>query len=535
MKHKLGNYIIAAFFLNVFAIMSVGGVCIIMVKDMVNNISALKAESSYISRLYELNNSIQDTIFLVHNPAIELDKELLDHALSKVEQALEKTELYREEEIANYQDKTGIRLNFEKIGNNLQAIQDTLEYTRANFTAATPLEEERLKQLKSYGYNIQNLMGTINTDHFANIDKLVNQSYTKMYYILFLYLVSSMVGIMASVVGYIVLSRNTIAPIIDLANATEKVASGDLGVRVKTGSHTEIGTLYNTFNLMTEKLEEHKKQRENFRRELEKEVEERTAELKASEESLRQTQAELVRMEKIATLGQIASSVNHEIKTPLNVLYMNLQMLNKKINTCDVENHELKQEMLDITNLINNEIDRINEIIEEFVKYARFPAPDFQENNINDILAKIGDMISQKAEGTGVSVDIQTEDRPDYIMVDDKKLTQAILNLCTNAIDAMPEGGSLTLKSRRKNEHIILTVTDTGKGIPSENLEHIFEPFFTQKEGGTGFGLSIVKRIIEDHKGQIYCHSEPGKGTTFEIILPALSKDEKQDKNKQIE
>lgn len=211
MKHKLGNYIIAAFFLNVFAIMSVGGVCIIMVKDMVNNISDLKAESSYISRLYEMNNTIQDTIFMVHNPAIELDKELLNHALSKVEQALEKTESYREEEIASNQNKTGIRLNFEKIGNNLQAIQDTLEYTHANFTAATPVEEERLEQLKSKGYNIQNLMGSINAGHFSNINKLVNQSYTKMYHIFFLYLVSSIVGIMASVVGYIVLSRNTIA------------------------------------------------------------------------------------------------------------------------------------------------------------------------------------------------------------------------------------------------------------------------------------------------------------------------------------
>ncbi len=524
MKPKLSNYIITAFFLNVFAIIAVGGVCIIMVRDMVNNISRLEAESTHISRIYRMNNKIQETIFLVHNSVIELDKELLTHALTKVEEVIEETETYEKVLPGQLQNRPEILLNFQKIEDNLQAIQDTLQYAYTSFTAANPVADARLRQLESYGYNISNLMGMINAVHFQTIGRLVNQSYTKMYYILFLYLTSSLVGIMASVVGYIVLSRNTIAPIIDLAKATERVATGDLGVRVKTGSQTEIGTLYNTFNQMIRKLEEHKKKREDFSRELEKKVEERTAELKASEDSLRRTQAELVRMEKIATIGQIASSVNHEIKTPLNVLYMNLQMLNKKIKLCDVENQDLKKEMLDLTNLINNEIDRINEIIEEFVKYARFPSPDFKENDINAILVRIGDIISQKAEDSGVSLAIEVEGDHEYAMVDDKKLTQAILNLCMNAIDAMPEGGTLTLKIEKDQENIILKVADTGEGISSEDLDHIFDPFFTQKKGGTGFGLPIVKRIIEDHRGRIHCRSNPGEGTTFEIEIPKESR-----------
>lgn len=521
MNHKLGNYIIAAFFLNVFAIMSVGGVCIVMVRDMVRNISELEAESSYVSRIYDMNNKIQETVFLVHNSVIDLDKELLNHALVIINEVQQTSERYQEEESRRYEDEPEMLLHFDKINDNLDSIQETLQYAYANFTTATPVTETRLKSLESYGYNVQNLMEAINAVHFKSINELVRQSFTKMHYILFLYLTSSLVGIMASVVGYIVLARNTITPIINLAAATEKVASGDLGVRVATGSHTEIGTLYSTFNMMTERLQEHKKKREDFSRELERKVEERTAELRASEESLRRTQADLVRMEKIATLGQIATSVNHEIKTPLNVLYMNLQLLNKKINQCSVSDDTLKKGMLDITGLINNEIGRINEIIEEFVKYARFPAPDIKENDINAILRAIGEMVSQSARDAGVEVEVEVGDAPERVLVDGKKMTQALLNLGMNAIEAMPEGGTLTLLSKREGDKVHLSVVDTGKGIAPNELEHIFDPFFTQKEGGMGFGLSIVQRIIEDHKGRITCRSEVGKGTTFEIVLPA--------------
>ncbi len=519
-KRKLSKYILAAFFINVFAIMSVGGVCIMMVRDMARDIDDLRTESGFVSRIYDMNNRIQETIFLVQSSVIKLDKELLHHAINIVNEVSEEVAAYQEEESDKYKHGLRLFLLFQKIQDNLRAIRETLDYAYENFSATQPVDAEALRQLESYGYSIQNLIEAINSVHFKTIERLVNESNTKMYYILFLYLTSSIVGIVASCVGYIVLNRNTIMPIIGLASATERVAEGDLSIRVHTNSSTEIGTLYNTFNAMIEKLQEHERRREDFSRELERQVRERTAELRASEESLRRAQDDLVRMEKIATLGQIATTVNHEIKTPLNVLYMNLQLLNKKIRKCNVEDEDMKKSMLDITSLINNEIIRINEIIEEFVKYARFPAPDIKENDFNKIVKDIAEMVSQNAEDANVSIEVSLDDSLGLVMVDDKKITQALLNLCMNAIQAMPEGGTLTLETRREERDLVLTVSDTGVGIPQEDLKRIFDPFFTKKKGGMGFGLAIVQRIIEDHRGRIESQSEEGKGTTFTIRLP---------------
>jgi signal transduction histidine kinase len=321
-------------------------------------------------------------------------------------------------------------------------------------------------------------------------------------------------------VGYIVLTRHTIRPIINLASATEKISSGDLAIRLDTASETEIGTLYQSFNAMTARLQEHEKKREDFNRTLESLVKERTRELRESEESLRRTQSELLRMEKIATLGQIATSVNHEIKTPLNVLYMNLQLLIRKINKCDIVENDLKSGMLDLTEIINGEIARINEIIEEFVKYARFPTPNFKQNRVNKILADIAEMVTQNARESDITIEVLPDETLDLLLIDEKMMIQALLNLCMNAIQAMPYGGLLRLSSKNEGKCARILIEDTGQGIAAEDLQHIFDPFFTKKDGGLGFGLAIVQRIVENHKGAIFCKSEVGRGTIFEIVLP---------------
>ena len=491
-----------------------------MVRAMVTNISELEAESGYVSRIYDMNNRVQENIFLVQNSLFELDEKLLGHAILTVEEVRQDVAVYKEEEIEKYHNQSEVEILFEKIEGHLASINKILKNVHEKLLSEQPVEGDELKEMENFGYNIQNLMEAINFVHFNSIRELVSDSNSKMYYILFLFLTSSLVGIMASGVAYIVLARNTITPIIDLATATEKVASGDLAVKVKTDSHTEIGTLYKTFNVMTEKLQEHKKEQDDFSFELERMVEERTVELRSSEESLRKTQADLLRMEKIATMGHIATAVNHEIKTPLNVLYMNLQLLNKKIKKCDISEEKLKNGMLDITSLIDNEVSRINEIIEEFVKYARFPAPDFKLNDLNQIVADIAEMTSQSAKSANVSIEIDQDETLEPVMLDEKKIVQALLNLCMNGIHAMPDGGTLHLGCQREDDNALLTIADTGKGISPADLERIFEPFFTKKEKGMGLGLAIVQRIVEDHGGSISCRSELEKETVFEIRIP---------------
>lgn len=521
MIRKLGSYLAAAFFLNVFAIMSVGGVCILMVNDMVDNITSLEEESGNIDRIYRLNNTVQKAILMVHNSIIEFDPANRPEVVEMLNRAEKKLQLYKAHEQHMPSPHANEEILFiDKILDNLVWMHKTLNIIYNDLAIADLGYEDGFKKLESYGFNINSLIQSINDVHFEKVGGLVRESYNKMYFILVLYLASSLVGILASCVGYVVLRRHTIKPIINLATATQKVSAGDLGVRVEARSDTEIGTLYNAFNLMTERLEKHERKREDFRRTLEKMVKARTRDLQQSEESLRKTQSELVRMEKIATLGQIATTVNHEIKTPLNALSMNLQLLIRKINKCPIGEDKAKQGMIQTTEIINNEISRINEIIDEFVKYARFPPPNFIEKKINTIIEHIADMIAQNAKESEVKIEVFLDEALASFPVDEKKLIQALLNLCMNALQAMPYGGSLKLKTKKAGSCAQVNIIDTGPGISEEDLRHIFDPFFTTKEGGLGFGLAIVQRIIEDHQGAISCRSEIGKGTNFEIILP---------------
>ncbi len=519
-KRGLGRYILAAFSLNVIAIVSVGGICILLVRDMARDISGIKRESALVSRIHDVNGTVQEAVFLVQTAVMRPDKGLLERAIRMVGDTRERVAAYQEEETGRRADGPELHALFGKILENLGAMDAVMGGLHKDFNVLAPTTTEALNRLEGYGYAVQNLGDAVNAIHFRAIEGLVDESNTSMYYILFLYLVSSMAGVVASLAGYAALERNVIRPVIDLASATERVARGDLSVRVRTGSRTEIGTLYSAFNEMIERLQEHDKRLQDFHRELEKKVEERTSELRASEASLRHAQDELVRMEKIATLGQIASTVNHEIKTPLNVLYMNLQLLQKKIARCGMDDGEAKAGMLELVSLINNEIMRINGILEEFVRYARFPAPEPVENDPNGMVKRIAEMIAERAKGAGVSVELKLEEPMGKAMLDDKKITQALLNLCVNAIQAMPRGGVLTVETSRQGDELVLGVSDTGTGIPGEDLERIFDPFFTKKKGGMGFGLAIVKRIVEDHGGRIECTSKEGEGTSFTIRLP---------------
>ncbi|MCB2184524.1 MAG: HAMP domain-containing protein [Desulfobulbaceae bacterium] len=521
MKGKLGNYIATAFFINVFAIMSVGGVCILMVKDMVQNISHLEEESGIVSKVYRMNDSIQQSVFMVHNSIINFDNTQKVEVFKILDSTEEELQEYKTSVLKTLKTHANEEiLLLEKVQDNINGIRKILATIYGDLAIANLADDSDFKKIESYGFNIHKLTQAINDVHFKTVSVLVNESYNKMYFILLLYLASSLVGILASCVGYVVLTRHTIRPIINLATATKKISTGDLGIRVETASETEIGSLYSSFNAMTEKLQEHEKKREDFNRTLERLVKERTKELRESERSLRLTQSELVRMEKIATLGQIATTVNHEIKTPLNVLYMNLQLLTRKINKCDLPEKEVKEGMLGLTHIIDNEVTRISEIIEEFVKYARFPPPNIKENQINKTLSHLAEMIKQNAHESDIDLHVDLDEKVTSFPFDEKKMIQALLNLCMNAIQAMPYGGSLRIESKKEEHCAKIFIIDTGQGIPENDIEHIFDPFFTKKDGGLGFGLAIVQRIIEDHKGTISCTSEVDKGTTFVITMP---------------
>ena len=519
-RKKLGSYLIAAFFINIFAIMSVGALCILLVSDILNNIRETSIESRDVFKIDRINNQVYQIIYAIDKAELSSDPDHLSYARDIITDTVDEVSSFLLERQSQPLDES----EGEKIGTILTVLKEIrirVNLLLAQTADGSPMDRKTIMELERLGIRVQLLTDELHAYHAPKITGLVGDSKRKMESILLLYLLSSSIGIFASIVGYIVLTRNTVAPILSLAKATREVANGDLSVRVATDSQTEIGSLYEAFNAMTGRLEEYEREHNEFNLSLESLVEERTYELRQANESLRRTQSELVRMEKIATLGQIAASVNHEIKTPLNSLYLNLQLLTRKINKLATDDEKGRAGLLDVTTVIDSEIIRISEILEEFVQYARFAPPDLKPDDLNAVLRQLIEMIGENAAKSQVTVALETGLEPLPALLDRKKLTQALLNLAVNAIQAMPGGGRLTIGAgHAPSGEAVVTIADTGTGISADDQEKIFEPFFTRKEKGMGFGLAIVRRIIEDHHGTIACRSQLGEFTEFTITLP---------------
>jgi PAS domain S-box-containing protein len=236
---------------------------------------------------------------------------------------------------------------------------------------------------------------------------------------------------------------------------------------------------------------------------LEKEVEERTREL-------REAQEELVRKEKLAVMGQLAGSVGHELRNPLSVIGNSAYFLKMKLDPAD----KIIRKHLDI---IEENVLKTNNIISGLLGFSKTGVPLLVKTDINKEIVTV--LSGIEIPGTITTETILNETLP-TVSVDVDQMQRAILNLILNAIQSMPDGGTLKIQTAQEKGGIRISIQDTGKGISKENLDKIFEPLFTTKPKGIGLGLVIVKNIIEGHGGSIHVKSEVGKGTTFTISLP---------------
>jgi signal transduction histidine kinase/putative methionine-R-sulfoxide reductase with GAF domain len=244
----------------------------------------------------------------------------------------------------------------------------------------------------------------------------------------------------------------------------------------------------------------------NFSRQMEERIQKTTADL-------RKTEAQLIRSEKLAALGQLAAGIAHEIRNPLTSISILIHSMRERISPDDSEQEDLK--------VIEEEIHRINEIVDRFLRFAKPALPFFERTEVLSIFEEILQLLRSQAEKQHIVVRKEFQALP-MILMDREQMKQAMLNLLLNAIQAMPEGGRLTLSGRNSEDGqwVQLTLEDTGMGIPSEDLNKLFDPFFSTKEGGIGLGLSITHRIIDQHHGKIEVESAAGKGTLFTVWLP---------------
>ena len=260
------------------------------------------------------------------------------------------------------------------------------------------------------------------------------------------------------------------------------------------------------FQLTTRDITERKqmeKKLEEYSQHLEELVEKRTRELKDAQE-------QLLKAERLATIGEVAAMVGHDLRNPLTGIASAAYYLRLKIGS-NMGNKA--KEMLDI---IDKDIEYSNKIVNDLLEYSRKITLELTENNPKSLLKEALALVNIPANVQTLDL---TEDKP-KIKVDEDKMKRVFVNIIKNSVEAMPEGGKLTIKSKETKGKVEIAFTDTGAGIPKEALEKLFVPLFTTKARGMGFGLSICKRVVEAHGGEISVESTAGKGTTFTLIIP---------------
>ena len=304
-----------------------------------------------------------------------------------------------------------------------------------------------------------------------------------------LVMVGMAIVILASL-GGVVVSRRITKPLEHLSHAVGKIAQGNFDVSVRIESQDEIGQLSRSFNEMAD-------------------------ELNVRESSLKKAQLALVQSEKMAAVGTLSAGLAHEVKNPLSAVLGYAQLAKRKL-----AQPEALEKHLDI---IEHETRRCNEIIGNLMQFSRAEKGEFHEVSINAVIEKSIGIVDHQLSLNGVTIERNlAEDLPPILGIANQ-LQQVLMNLSINAQQAMGEdGGTVSFKSEVESETVLITVDDTGPGIPDDVAANIFEPFFTTKEAGegTGLGLSVTYGIIQEHDGDIRVMRNPNGGARFEIRLP---------------
>lgn len=296
------------------------------------------------------------------------------------------------------------------------------------------------------------------------------------------------IGIVASLLLGIWIAARITRPVERLAEAASEVASGNWDTHVEVKGSGEVAQLAEAFNKMTSELVE---QRER-----------------------------LVQTERVAAWRELARRLAHELKNPLFPLQITIENLVRARQASPEMFEEIFQES---TATLLAELNNLKAIVGRFSDFAKMPTPQLQSVQLNEAAERAVRTYQAQFTAEGrppIAVKLQLSESSPSVEADPELLHRALSNLVLNAIDAMPEGGTLTVRTSQMEGHARIEVLDTGMGIAKEECERLFTPYYTTKQHGTGLGLAIVQSVVSDHHGKISVESEPGRGTTFRIDLP---------------
>jgi len=308
----------------------------------------------------------------------------------------------------------------------------------------------------------------------------------------------TLIGVTVAMVVSYLLATRIVRPIKRLVHASQQLAKGDLTYRVKLKSKDEIGELGETFNYMASSLKERDDQIKQF------------------------AQREIMKSQRLASLGQLAAGVAHEINNPLGAILIYSNLLLEDIDKKSPIRNNLEK--------IVHETNRCTEIVKGLLQFARKTEPRMEPSNVNELLNDVLSVVEKQALFQNIVISKHLFPKLPTVMADKGQMRQVFMNIILNAAEALNGNGEIRVGTRlTSTDHFIeIEFTDNGPGIPPEDLDRVFEPFFSTKDAGTGLGLSISYGILERHDGNIMVRSEVGKGTTFVIRLP--TKEEEREK-----
>jgi len=310
--------------------------------------------------------------------------------------------------------------------------------------------------------------------------------------------------IIVSLVG-LAFSHRILRPIHVLQEGVQEIGQGNLEHRIDIRSGDEIEMLASEFNRMAERMQRAQEQLQRRGKELGERV-----------NQLRRLQAQLMQSERMAATGELAAQIAHEINNPLGIMKNYVGIAKMLMTEEDPNRENLK--------IVDQEIGRIAGIVRRLLRFAKPGMEDIQSAQINQVIEELLALLRGQLFRRKIDVSLDLSETLPEVNVSTDQMRQVFLNLVKNAEDAMPDGGNLVVRTRFKKGNVEVEISDSGCGIPAEDVKNIFEPFFTTKGvKGTGLGLSVSYGIVKNYNGEIKVESEPGVGTTFTIQLPVIS------------
>ncbi len=312
--------------------------------------------------------------------------------------------------------------------------------------------------------------------------------------------------------------RAVYRPTTRLRRGTEALARGELDARIDLDRSDELGELAKSFNHMADSLKKADAELKAWSQTLEERV-------RLKSEELERIHSQMMQVEKAASLGRMAATVAHELNNPLSGILTSAKLAHKRVNRLISDGPE-KEGILDSLELIRSESNRCGTIVRDLLTYSRQSSHELKREHLHQLVSRAFKLVNHHIELGGIETASELSLTDDEIICDADQIVQALIALMINAVEAMPDGGCLTVRTWETESgpspRISLSVSDTGVGIPDDARERIFDPFFSTKDEtkGVGLGLAVVYGIVQRHEGSITFSSEVGKGTTFVIELP---------------